>query len=150
MKRTLRAAAVTGLFAAGLVAVVGPAQPASADTQICETYGSTTIGGRYVVMNNNWGNSATQCINVTSTGFSISQIVANKPTNRAPGSFPAIYVGCHYSNCSPGTTCRCRSARSAPRRQHQLQLCRRHILRRRVDISLNLTPKTNGVNTTRS
>ena len=47
MRNALRAALAAGLLAAGTVAVVALAQPASADTQICETYGSTTIGGRY-------------------------------------------------------------------------------------------------------
>ena len=45
---------------------------ASADTQICEQYGSAVIQGRYVVQNNRWGTTAQQCINVTSTGFSIT------------------------------------------------------------------------------
>ncbi|MEV0570013.1 cellulose binding domain-containing protein [Dactylosporangium sp. NPDC050588] len=149
MRNTLRAAAATGLLAAaGMVALVGSAQPALADTQICETYGSTTIGGRYVVMNNNWGNSATQCINVTSTGFSISQINANKPTNGAPASYPAIYVGCHYSNCSPGT--------NLPMQISAISSAQTSISYSYVggtydaayDIWMDPTPKTNGVNAT--
>ena len=149
MKKTLRAAAVTGLLAAGMVAVVGTAQPASADTQICETYGSTTIGGRYVVMNNNWGNSATQCINVTGTGFSITQINANKPTNGAPASYPAIYVGCHYSNCSPGTNLPMQiSAISSAQTSISYNYVNGATYDAAYDIWLDPTPKTNGVNAT--
>ena len=67
------------LFAALLVGAgvaVAPGVPAQADVSICDQYGSTTIQGRYVVQNNRWGTSATQCINVTSTGFRIRAYVA--------------------------------------------------------------------------
>ncbi|MEU6412270.1 cellulose binding domain-containing protein [Microbispora sp. NPDC046933] len=94
-----------GLVMLGSVAaslVVG--QAAHADTTICEKYGSTTIqGGKYVVINNNWGDDTQQCINVTSTGFSVTQASHNKPQNGAPGSYPAVYAGCHYANCSSGS-----------------------------------------------
>ncbi|MEO3809025.1 cellulose binding domain-containing protein [Sphaerisporangium sp. B11E5] len=84
------------------VAIAGPSR---ADTLICEKYGSTTInGGRYVVMNNNWGDDTRQCINVTSTGFRITEASHNKPQNGAPGSYPAVYAGCHYANCSSGSS----------------------------------------------
>jgi hypothetical protein len=77
------------------------AQVASAAPVICEQYGSTTIqGGRYVVMNNRWGTSATQCIDVTSNGFSVTQADGQTATNGAPKSYPAVYYGCHYGNCS--------------------------------------------------
>ncbi|GIF09757.1 GH12 family glycosyl hydrolase domain-containing protein [Actinoplanes siamensis] len=96
------------LLALGLLATTGVtglalAQPAQADTQICEQYGSTTVGGRYTVMNNRWGTSAQQCINVTSSGFSITSQQGTGNTSGAPVSYPAIYYGCHYTNCSPGT-----------------------------------------------
>ncbi|GII25280.1 GH12 family glycosyl hydrolase domain-containing protein [Planosporangium mesophilum] len=103
MKRLLRAVGAAGLLLAGSIAVVATAGPARADTQICDQYGSTTVANRYVVMNNNWGDSTTQCINVTNSGFSITTASHNKPTNGAPGAYPAIYYGCHYTNCSPGT-----------------------------------------------
>src|ERR1051325_9953812 len=99
--RTMLAAAVLAVGAAGAVAVA--TVPAHADTQICDQFGSTTIQSRYVVMNNRWGTSATQCINVTSTGFQITQTDGVKATNGAPNSYPAAYFGCHYTNCSPGT-----------------------------------------------
>jgi hypothetical protein len=54
-------------------------------------------------MNNRWGTSAQQCINVTSTGFSIASQQGTGSTSGAPVSYPAVYYGCHYKNCSPGT-----------------------------------------------
>jgi hypothetical protein len=103
MRRALRALAAAGLLAAAALAGLTVAGPASADTQICDQYGSTTIGGRYVVMNNRWGTSAQQCINVTGTGFSIATQQGTGSTSGAPVSYPAVFYGCHYTNCSPGT-----------------------------------------------
>jgi len=98
----------TGLLTAAVIATltaVGVAAPAAhADTQICSQYGSTTIqGGRYVVQNNVWGDSTTQCINVTSTGFSVTSAVHNLPQNGAPAAYPSVYAGCHYANCTSGS-----------------------------------------------
>jgi Glycosyl hydrolase family 12/Cellulose binding domain len=104
MSRRLRVLAVAALLLAGSgVGVIVTAPAASADVQICEQFGTTTIGGRYVVMNNRWGSSQPQCINVTSTGFSIIQQDGTGNTSGAPVSYPAVYLGCHYSNCSPGS-----------------------------------------------
>ena len=103
MRRAIRALAALGLLAGAVVTAFAVAGPAAADTQICDQYGSTTIGGRYVVMNNRWGTSAQQCINVTGTGFSITSQQGTGNTSGATVSYPAVYLGCHYTNCSPGT-----------------------------------------------
>jgi hypothetical protein len=100
----LRALTFAGLLAAAsAVTAFAVAPSASADTQICDQYGSTTVGGKYVVQNNRWGTTATQCINVTSTGFSITRQDGVGNTSGAPVSYPSIFLGCHYSNCSPGS-----------------------------------------------
>src|SRR5690242_2812382 len=104
MRHPIRAAlAALGLVAAGGLVAIVATSPAHADTQICEQYGSTTIQGRYVVQNNRWGTSAQQCINVTSTGFSITTQQGTGSTSGAPVSYPSVFYGCHYTNCSPGT-----------------------------------------------
>ena len=99
MLHRLSAVLLTGtLVAAGLAVAV---TEASADTRICDQY-SSAVAGSYVVQNNRWGTSATQCINVTGNGFQIVQQdgVSN---SGAPVSYPSIFYGCHYTNCSPGT-----------------------------------------------
>jgi Glycosyl hydrolase family 12/Cellulose binding domain len=103
--RRLHALVAAAVLAAGTgLAAFAVAGPAHADTQICDQFGSTTIaGGKYVVQNNNWGDSTTQCINVTTTGFSVTSASHNKPQNGAPGSYPSVYAGCHYANCSTGS-----------------------------------------------
>jgi hypothetical protein len=74
---------------------------ASAAPVLCEQWGSAPIhGGRYIVMNNRWGTSATQCIDVSSTGFTVTQADGSAATNGAPKSYPAAFYGCHYSSCT--------------------------------------------------
>jgi hypothetical protein len=97
----LTVTAVTA-FLTAFAALIAPA--AHADTQICDKFGLTSInGGAYIAQNNNWGDNTQQCIDVTATGFSITTASHNQPQNGAPGSYPSIYAGCHYGNCSTGS-----------------------------------------------
>ena len=91
--------------AMAVAAILGGAsgESAHADTTVCAQYGSTTIdNGRYVVMNNEWGDTSPQCINVTATGFAITTASHTK-TGGSPAAYPAVYAGCHYGNCSSGS-----------------------------------------------
>ena len=96
----LLAASVALSALLGLLTLV-TAESAAADTEICEQYGTTTVaGGRYVVGNNRWGTSATQCISVNDRGFRITRADGQTSTSGAPKSYPTIYAGCHYGTCS--------------------------------------------------
>ncbi|MCX2951541.1 GH12 family glycosyl hydrolase domain-containing protein [Lentzea sp. NEAU-D7] len=144
MRMTFRAVAAAGLLVASTF--VATAGPAHADVTICDQYGSTTIQGRYVVQNNRWGTSAQQCINVTSSGFQITSQQGSSPTNGAPVSYPSAFLGCHYTNCSPGSTLpmqvsRIRSATSSINYRYA-----GGTYNASYDIWLDPTPKTNGVN----
>ena len=102
MTHSTRRLALTALLSltVGLTAV-GAAQPAAADTLTCSQYTAIAIqGGRYLVNNNRWGTSSTQCINVTSSGFAITQADGQVATNGAPKSYPMAFFGCHYGACS--------------------------------------------------
>jgi hypothetical protein len=147
MRRPLRAIAAACVLAAGAVTAFVVAGPAQADTRICEQYGATTIGNRYVVMNNRWGTSAEQCINVTGTGFSIASQQGVGSTSGPPVSYPAIYYGCHYTRCSPGT--------ALPMRVSDIRSLTSSISYNFVsgatynasyDIWLDPSPRTDGVN----
>ncbi|MGY0007482.1 GH12 family glycosyl hydrolase domain-containing protein [Micromonospora sp. I033] len=146
MKRPLRALAAAGLLAVGSIVAVALGGTASADTQICEQYGSTTIGGKYVVQNNRWGTTAQQCINVTSTGFSITRQDGVGNTSGAPVSYPSIFVGCHYTNCSPGTNLpvQVKNISSAPS-SISYNYVSGAIYNASYDIWLDPTPKKDGV-----
>ena len=90
------------LTVSGVSAVLIVPMATAATGSICTQYGTTTQGN-YVVMNNRWGTSATQCINVTTSGFQIIQQDGTGNLSGAPTAYPAIYLGCHYSNCSPNS-----------------------------------------------
>ncbi len=147
MRRALRALAAVSLAAAAVVTAFYAAGPAAADTLICEQYGSTTIGGRYVVMNNRWGTTAQQCINVTDTGYTITSQQGVGNTSGAPVSYPAVYAGCHYSRCSPGTNMPIRVSEIA---QAPASVSYQYVsgatYNASFDIWLDPSPKTDGVN----
>lgn len=126
-----------------------PQPQAQADTTICEPYGSTTIQGRYVVQNNRWGSSATQCVTATDTGFRITQADGSVPTNGAPKSYPSVFNGCHYTNCSPGTNlpAQISSISSAPS-SISYSYVGNAVYNASYDIWLDPTPRTDGVNRT--
>jgi len=144
MRRNIRALTAAGALVASIfVATSGSAE---ADTTICDQYGSTTIQGRYVVQNNRWGTSAQQCINVTSNGFRITTQQGSSPTNGAPVSYPSVFLGCHYTNCSPGSTLPMQVSRI---RNASSSISYRYAggtYDAAYDIWLDPTPKTNGVN----
>ena len=102
MTRRRRSAVLIALLCSLLgMSGVAAAQMASAAPVLCDQWGSASIqGGRYIVMNNRWGTSATQCIDVTSSGFTVTQADGSVATNGAPKSYPAVYYGCHYGSCS--------------------------------------------------
>ncbi|MDT7846689.1 GH12 family glycosyl hydrolase domain-containing protein [Streptomyces justiciae] len=145
--RALWGAVLTTLVA--LAALLGSAPASQADTTICEEFGSTTIQGRYVVQNNRWGTSATQCISVTDSGFRVTQADGSVPTNGAPKSYPSVYNGCHYTNCSPGTNlpARLSSIASAPSGISYTYVSGA-VYDAAYDIWLDPTPRTDGVNRT--
>ncbi len=142
MRRLVRAAVTAVLVATGALVVASPAQ---ADTLICEQYGSTTIQGRYVVQNNRWGSSAQQCVNVTDTGFSITAQQGSAATNGAPLSYPSVFLGCHYTNCSPGTNLPMQVSRISSATSSINYAFASGTYNASYDIWLDPTPRTDGV-----
>ena len=147
MRRALRALAAALVVTAGTAVAVAVAQDAHADTTICDPVGSTVIGNRYVVMNNRWGSSGPHCINATANGFTITTQANSSATNGAPVSYPAIYLGCHYGNCSPNS--------GLPRQVSQISTAPSSITYHYVsggaydaayDIWLDPSPRTTGNN----
>ena len=102
MSRYHRIGGLAAVFVMASAVFVASTPPVVKAVTICDQYGTTT-SGNYIIMNNRWGTSATQCINTTASGFQITQQDGTGNLSGAPVSYPAIYVGCHYSNCSPNT-----------------------------------------------
>ncbi|MCX5052443.1 cellulose binding domain-containing protein [Streptomyces sp. NBC_00201] len=147
-----RARAVLGTLLTALLTLttlLTAAPPSHADSTICEQFGSTTIQGRYVVQNNRWGTNATQCVTATDSGFRIAQADGSVPTNGGPKSYPSVFNGCHYTNCSPGTNlpARLSSISSAPT-NISYNYVSGAVYDAAYDIWLDPTPRTDGVNRT--
>ncbi len=84
-----------------------PNTPTVQDATIttCDQYGNVEINGNiYNVQNNIWNPSSggTQCLSVDKlTGvFMITTQTNKQTTNGAPASYPFIYMGCHWGNCT--------------------------------------------------
>ncbi|WP_051877373.1 GH12 family glycosyl hydrolase domain-containing protein [Streptomyces natalensis] len=97
---------LTALLAAALLClswlVVTPSASAGTTT-ICDKSGSTTVpGGKYIVQNNEWGDSIPQCIDVSDNGFNVTTGDHNLAGHGAPAAYPSIYAGCHWGRCSTG------------------------------------------------
>lgn len=145
--RALLGALATALIALAALLTAVPA--ARADTTLCEPYGTTTVQGRYVVQNNRWGSSGTQCVTATDTGFRVTRADGSVPTNGAPKSYPSIYNGCHYTNCSPGTALPARvSDISRAPSGITYSYVGDAVYNASYDIWLDPTPRTDGVNRT--
>jgi hypothetical protein len=102
----LSIAVIAILFSIALGAQPAKAASLAATGTFCDQYYSTS-NGNYQMMTNYWNKAGsapnTQCINITSSGFSITTQDQVCATNGGPCSYPAVYIGCHYSTCSPST-----------------------------------------------
>lgn len=132
------------LALAGGAAVAVTTTANAATGSICTQFGST-VQGNYYVQNNAWGTTATQCINVTANGFQITR--QDGVSNSGPVSYPSIFLGCHYTLCSPGMrTPRQISGISKAPSSISYTFVNSAKYDAAYDIWLDPTPKTNGVN----
>lgn len=145
--RGVLGAVVSALAVIAALFVATP--PAQADTTVCEQFGSTVVQGRYVVQNNRWGTNDTQCVTATGTGFRLTRADGSVPTTGGPKSYPSLFYGCHYTNCSPGTNLPAQLARisSAPS-SISYGYVGDAVYNASYDIWLDPTPRTDGVNRT--
>jgi hypothetical protein len=84
------------------LAVCLPMLGASAAAQsTCSTFGTISINsGQYIFQNNEWNSSSEQCATVSGTGFTLTTANFNLPTDGAPATYPSIFRGCHWGNCT--------------------------------------------------
>jgi hypothetical protein len=150
MRRSYRALA-GGLLVAGLLGVGLNAVPAQADVLTCEKFATVPIqSSRYLVQNNVWGADTQQCINVTNTGFQVTTANHNKPTNGAPASYPSVYFGCHYANCSANSGLPMQASNSAfnsVRTSVSMSYPGSGTWDAAYDVWFDPTPRTDGQNT---
>ncbi|WP_307629320.1 GH12 family glycosyl hydrolase domain-containing protein [Streptomyces turgidiscabies] len=150
LRRTVRG--VLGVLVttlATIAALFAATPPTQADTNVCEQFGSAVIQGRYVVQNNRWGTTAPQCVTATDTGFRVTRADGSVPTNGGPKSYPSVFNGCHYTNCSPGTSLPAQlSGISSAPSSIAYGFVGDAVYNASYDIWLDPTPRTDGVNRT--
>jgi hypothetical protein len=145
----LRSFLVGAVTISTVAAGIGVSGAASAETRICDQYGTATVGGRYIAMNNRWGSPGPQCISVTDNGFVLSQQDGQGNLSGAPASYPAIYLGCHYSACSPNSPLPARiGSTSSVTSKINYKYVQDGIYDAAYDIWLDPTAKKDGVNKT--
>jgi len=99
--RVVITAAAVGIAAAGILVTSHSAYGATTST--CSPTAVVSVAGdEYRVQANEWNSSAQQCLTIdTSTGaWSVSTANFNLATNGAPATYPSIYKGCHWGNCT--------------------------------------------------
>jgi hypothetical protein len=98
---------IHAIAGAVLLATVGTARPAHS-APLCDQYDRVPVAGTYLVQNNHWNGNfpGDQCITVIEQGpgFKITRQTGHaQPLDKGPLSYPSLYIGCHYTSCSPGT-----------------------------------------------
>jgi hypothetical protein len=90
------------LLAAGGALAVLPAASSEAATTLCNSQTASVDGGAYMVENNEWSSGAPECVTAGGTGFTVVNSSIANPLS-TPGGYPAIYKGCHWGACTPGS-----------------------------------------------
>jgi hypothetical protein len=103
-RRALASAAAL-LLAVGCVLAALAISPSAraATTTLCQEQTASVSGGTYIVQNNEYDSSATEC--ATTDGgddFTVASSSIDNSTDGSPGAYPSIYQGCHWGNCSSG------------------------------------------------
>ncbi len=98
------------LVIAALAAAAGLAVPAAlgsaagaATTTLCNSQTASVGGGSYIVQNDEWDSSASECVTTDGNAdFTVANSAISNATDGAPGGYPSIYQGCHWGTCSSG------------------------------------------------
>ena len=99
---TMATALATALGGMALL-VLGAAHAHAATSTLCNSQTAAVAGGTYIVQNNEWNSSASECVSTDGNAdFTVANSAISNATNGAPGAYPSIYQGCHWGSCSSG------------------------------------------------
>jgi hypothetical protein len=71
--------------------------------KLCGYQVARVSGGRYVVQNNEWDSSASECITTNGGAeFRVVNSAISNATDGAPGAYTSIFGGCHWGDCTTG------------------------------------------------
>lgn len=97
------AAALATALAAILLVALGATHARAATTTLCSEQTAPVGGGGYIVQNNEYDSSASECVSTDGNAdFTVANSSIANATNGSPGAYPSIYQGCHWGNCSSG------------------------------------------------
>jgi hypothetical protein len=97
-----------GLTLVSLVAIACSSGPATervgttveAVTDCAQFDTESVASGEYNVQTNEWNSTQTQCVSINGASFDVTQASFNLPTNGPPATYPSIYKGCHWGDCT--------------------------------------------------
>jgi cellulose 1,4-beta-cellobiosidase len=102
-KPVLMTAALLLALSGGIAAVAGSTGAQAATTSLCQEQTASVSGGTYIVQNNEFDSSASECLSTDGNAdFTVANSSIANATNGEPGAYPSIYQGCHWGNCSSG------------------------------------------------
>jgi len=83
--------------------VLGAAHAHAATSTLCNSQTAAVAGGTYIVQNNEYDSSASECVTTDGNAdFTVANSAIANATNGSPGAYPSIYQGCHWGSCSSG------------------------------------------------
>jgi hypothetical protein len=86
----------------GVVAALFSGSAHAATTTLCQEQ-TAPVGGSYIVQNNEYDSSASECVTTDGNAdFTVANSAISNSTSGSPGAYPSIYQGCHWGNCSTG------------------------------------------------
>ena len=95
------------MAAGGIVAVSLPtasSEAAITPKTLCQSQAASVDSRGYTAENNEWGSGEPECITTDgSAGFTVAHSSIANSTYGAPGGYPALYKGCHWGACTPGS-----------------------------------------------
>jgi hypothetical protein len=79
-------------------------QAAITPKTLCQSQTASVDSRGYTAENNEWGSGEPECITTDgSAGFTVAHSSIANSTYGAPGGYPALYKGCHWGACTPGS-----------------------------------------------
>jgi hypothetical protein len=72
-------------------------------TECGESVTDAVAGGAYYVQTDEWNSTQTQCLSISGVSFTVTEANFKLPTNGFPATYPSIFKGCHWGNCTTGS-----------------------------------------------
>jgi hypothetical protein len=100
---TAAAVVAAAVAATAGMLTIGAPRAHAALTTLCNEQTASVASGTYVVQNNEYDSSASECVTTDGNAdFTVANSSIDNATDGSPGAYPSIYQGCHWGNCSSG------------------------------------------------